>query len=80
MIQDPSLKYFKSPRRAPRQIAVALAIVEDNVEDVSFVIDPSIFRRRLGERYAASAEMSDQAVLIVECRSVNDGISPKMVR
>ena len=49
-------------------------------EDVSFLIDPSIFRRLLGERYAASAEMSDQPVLIVERRSVNDGISPKTAR
>jgi hypothetical protein len=50
------------------------------VEGVGFLIDPSIFRRELGARYAASAEMSGQAGLIVECRSVNDGNSPKTVR
>jgi hypothetical protein len=80
MIQDPPLKYLNLRAERRRQIVVALAIVEDNVEDVSFVIDPSIFRRRLGERYAASAEMLDQTVLIGERRSVNDGISPKTVR
>jgi hypothetical protein len=49
-------------------------------EGVGFLIDPSIFRRKLCARYAASAEMFDQAVLIDERRSVNDGISPKTVR
>jgi hypothetical protein len=80
MIQDPPLKYLNLRAERRRQIIVALAIVEDNVEDVSFVIDPSIFRTLLGASYAASAEIFDQTVLIVECRSVNDGISPKTVR
>jgi hypothetical protein len=80
MIQDPLLKCPNLRAARRRQTVVALAIVEDNVEDVRFVIDPSIFRRRLGERYAASAEMLDQTVLIGERRSVNDGISPNTVR
>jgi len=80
MIQDPPLKCPNLRAERRRRTVVALAIVEDNVEDVRFVIDPSIFRRRLAERYAASAEMLDQTVLIGERRSVNDGISPNTVR
>jgi hypothetical protein len=66
--------------RRKQIVVLALAIVEDNVEDVSFVINPSIFGTLLGASYAASAEMLDQTVLIGERRSVNDGISPKTVR
>jgi hypothetical protein len=45
-----------------------------------FLVDLSIFGGLLSARYATSAEISDQAVLIRGLRRVNDGISPKTVR
>jgi hypothetical protein len=45
MTQDPSLKYSSLRAERRRQMGVAIAIVEDNAEDVSFVIDPSIYRK-----------------------------------
>jgi hypothetical protein len=44
MTQDPSLKYSSLRAERRRQMVVAIAI-EDNAEDVSFVIDPSIYRK-----------------------------------
>src|SRR6266581_1136080 len=46
-------------------------------EAIRFVIDPSILRRLLSPRYAIPA---DSYFLIDFLRSVDEGVSPKMVR